>query len=370
MSVLMSIAFAFLLLYAGLTGWLALGFLRSRRFTKKQNKAIPVSIIICARNEEKNIGGCLTSIVKQDYDKKSVQVILVNDASSDATLKVAQGVLASSGLDYRIISNDARKGKKQSIALAMEFAAHELVITRDADTISASAGWLQSIASFYSETKADMIIAPVGLVDNSGIMWALQALENNILLLFACGSAYFKKPFLCSGANLAFTQQAFVKAGSYKSHLHIDSGDDVLFMEDLKRIPGSKIAYLKAKDALVLTFPCYSLAALIHQKTRWAAKFKVNKNSLNMSLAAVSFFTNLAWLFCLLYGFMQPLNNSLALVFVFCKLLIDFLLLFLASGFVRNKLLLWYSLPVGCVYPLYACVVGVSSFFIKPKWKA
>jgi hypothetical protein len=152
--------------------------------------------------------------------------------------------------------------------------------------------------------------------------------------------------------------------------MHIASGDDILFMEELKKIPGSKIHYLKSTEAIVHTFPNYSLRELLHQKTRWAAKFKVNSNALNAGLAVLIFAVNLGWLFCLIYGFIKPHDNSLTLLFVISKLLIDFLLLFLASGFIKNRHLLWFSLPVGCVYPIYACLIALSSLLIKPKWKS
>ncbi|MCC6372534.1 MAG: glycosyltransferase [Bacteroidia bacterium] len=370
MSGVFYILYALLLVYASVLFWLAYGFIKLKRFQAPGvTEDMGITIIICARNEEKHISLCLNTLVKQDYDAEKLQIILINDASTDNTLRQAEGILRRSGLQYSIITNAEQKGKKKSIAYAMQFAHHDVIISRDADTFTRHEKWLKTLAQFYAQHPADMVIAPVALSDNFGIMWALQAIENNILLLFAAGSAYYHKPFLCSGANLMFTKKAFEQTGAYASHLHIASGDDVLFMEELKKIPGSKISYLKHEDALVYTFPCYSLGELLRQKTRWASKFKVNNNPLNFSLAVLGFLVNLAWLFCLLYGFYKPLNNSHSLLFVVFKILIDFLLLFLASGFVKNRFLLWFSLPVACVYPLYACLVALRSVFVKPKWK-
>lgn len=366
------IFFLLLAFYALLLIWLAIGFLKTSFFSpakNNKNEDPAVSIIICARNEEKYISLCLNTLVKQEYNSDKLQIILVNDASSDNTLRQAESVLSRSGLQYTIITNRERKGKKQSIVAAMQLAHHNLIITRDADTFTRSEHWLKSITEFYKQNPSDMIIAPVALSNNSGLMWALQAVENNILTLLSCGSARWHKPFLCSGANLVFTKQAFEKTGAYASHVHIPSGDDVLFMEDLKKIPGSVISYLKSKEALVYTFPCYSFGELVMQKIRWASKYKTNSNKLNFSLALLGFLINLIWLFCLVDGFVHPANNSHSLLFVVFKILIDFLLLFLASGFIKNRLLLWFSLPVAFIYPVYACVVALGSFFIQPKWK-
>ena len=370
MTLFLYILFLLLVCYASILVNLAFGFIRTNVFFLNESDTYTsFTIIICARNEERNIARCLTTILKEEYDHKLIQIILVNDASTDSTLRIAEEILKKSAQDYSIISNTIQKGKKQSIVSAIQLAKHQLIITRDADTYTLSNKWLKTISLFYQKHPSDMVIAPVALSDSYGMLWALQAIENNILALAAAGSANFKKPFLCSGANLIFTKTALQKTNSYSSHLHIASGDDVLFLEDLKKVKGSVISYLKSTDAIVYTFPCYSLKELINQKIRWASKVTINKNGFNLLLAALSSVVNFGWLFCLFYGFLQPINNSITLVFIVCKLLIDFLLLFLASGFIKNRFLLWYSLPVGFVYPIYACIISISYLILKPKWK-
>ena len=363
------IFFSILLVYAIVMTWFAIGFIKTNYFIATYENSTPLTIIICARNEEKTIGRCLASILKQDYDLGKVQLILINDASTDSTVFQAESVLKNSKINYKIISNPVQKGKKLSITYAISQANNELLVLRDADTFTTSTLWLQNISDFYSETSSDLIIAPIVIANNFGILWALQAIETNILTLISCGSCYFKKPFLCSGANLIFTRSVFEKVTGYSSHIKIASGDDVLFLEDVKKIPDAKINYLKSEQAIVYTYPSFSFKQLINQKVRWASKFKSNKNLLNLLLALLSFSVNLLWLFCLFYCFLVPQNGGFILFFVLFKLIIDFLLLFLASRFVKNRGLGWFGLPVGCIYPLYACVVAVASVFIKPKWK-
>lgn len=370
MSVVFYILFAFLLLYAIILAWLARGFVNTPVFKAWGTLPdISITIIICARNEERHVPLCLNTLLRQQYNPANLQILFINDASTDNTAQLADAILKKTQVAYTIINNVQHKGKKQSIAYAMQFAHHQVIITRDADTFTRNDNWLKSISEWYQTHPSDMIIAPVALTDNFGLLWALQAIENNLLTLISAGSATYKKPFLCSGANLIFTQNAFQKAGAYASHMHIASGDDVLFLEELKKIEGTTITWLKSKEALVYTFPCYTFRSLIKQKTRWASKFKVNNNPLNAGLAVLTFIVNLGWLFCLVYGYAKPHNNSASLVFVVSKLIIDILLLFLTSGFIKNRYLLWFGLPVGCIYPLYACLVALRAVFVKPDWK-
>ncbi|MBX3163235.1 MAG: glycosyltransferase [Bacteroidetes bacterium] len=375
MSLILYIAFVCLALYVLVLTWLAIGFLRTKEFSLFLSKAeypeTPVTIVICARNEEKNIAFCLYSIIGELYERKNIQLILINDASTDSTVQQAERVLKNSEVDYKIISNPKQKGKKRSISYAMQFANHDLIVLRDADAISdyPSGLWLRSISEFFQKEKPDLIIAPVMFTNNIGTFWALQAIENNILALAACGSAHYKKPFLCNGANLIFTKQAFEKTQGYNSHLDIASGDDIFFLEDLKKIPDTKIAYLKSHAAIVYTYPCRSLGELLKQKIRWASKFKSNSNPLNFLLAALTFAVNALWLFCFVGLYISPLHKTLCLTFIFSKIAFDMLLLLLASKFIKNKGLLFYGIPVGFVYPIYAVIVGLASLFMKPKWK-
>lgn len=364
------ILFALLALYFAMATWAATGFTRTSYFQHddEEKTALPFTIIVCARNEEKKIGRCLKGIIEQEYDLGKVQLIVINDASADTTTFQAQAALKDSGVKYKIITNPSQKGKKASITYAMQFAEHETIITRDADTWSRSFYWLQSISDFCSRNKPDLLIAPVALGDNQGLLWALQAIENNVLSIFTCGAAFYHKPFLCNGANLVFTKAIFSRVNGYQSHISVPSGDDVLLLEDIKKVKG-KVSYIKCYDSIVNTYPCYSLKALLLQKIRWAGKFRHNDNPLNLLLSALMFAVNAGWLFTLFYGFLVPQKGVIALFFVLLKLLIDFLLLFLASRFLKNRALAWYVLPVGFIYPVYAVLVAVASVFFKAKWK-
>jgi glycosyltransferase involved in cell wall biosynthesis len=364
---LIFIAFFLLSVYLIVLTWLAIGFIRTP-YSNQQSHSNSFTIIISARNEEQTILRCLDSISKQHYPKEKIQLILIDDGSTDQTYLKSNNYLLHSGLDYTLLKNSFKKGKKASITLAMQHAKHPHIITRDADTFSSSTNWLSSISGFIENNASDFIIAPVSVSNNIGLLWAMQAIENNILTLVSVGSTYFQKSFLCSSANLIFKKNIFEATKGYSSHAHIPSGDDVLFMEDVKKV-GGKIAYLTSKDAMVFTYPCYSFTELFIQKIRWASKFIVNKNWLNFSLAVITFLTNLVWIFCFITVLIIPQTPEIALVFVLVKLVFDFLLLFLASSFIKNKYLLWYSLPAGCIYPIYASFIAIGSLLIKPKWK-
>jgi poly-beta-1,6-N-acetyl-D-glucosamine synthase len=354
--------------YAWLLLWLASGFLRMPSARRVRLEPVPLTVIICARNERYNIGLCLKTIAMQDYPKAMLELILVDDHSSDNTVAAAEEILNESGITYRIIKNSSRLGKKQSISKAVLLAANPLIILRDADTYTSSGNWLRSVSDFYQYSHADFIIAPVVFEKKKGFLFSLQALENDLLNMFTAGSAYFNKPFLCNGANLVFTKTVFQKTGGYSSHEHIESGDDILLMEDVKKIPGVKIAYLNNVEAVVETYAVRTIKKLVDQRVRWASKFKYNRNPLNFSLALLVFAVNACFIAAMINVLVNPNSALQAMLFIFFKLTFDLLLLFLASRS-RLKAAPWaYILPVAIVYPFYAVTVAVLSLFKKPRW--
>ncbi|MDI9340547.1 MAG: glycosyltransferase [Sediminibacterium sp.] len=327
------------------------------------------SIVICARNESDTILPCLYSVIQQRYPKDYIELILVNDASTDDTLAKAEACLSGIGIPYRIVSNSVPLGKKRSLTAGIAAASHGWIITRDADTVSTSPYWLASIESHRQISDSNFIICPVSIRRGFGLLWAVQVIETYILQIFTGGSVYFKFPYLCSGANLAFSKPVYLAVNGYASHLQIASGDDVLFLEDAKRHPDTRISYLKDSPANAETRAHYSLKDLLSQKARWASKFRVNPNGWNTFFGFVVFVTNFVWLIQLAVGFLNPDYASFGLIFMVFKLLIDILLLFLADGFVKNKQLWLFVLPSGFIYPVYAVLVTFYAIFTKPEWK-
>lgn len=328
-----------------------------------------VTIIIIARNEEAYLQKCLQTIISQNYSKDKMEIILVDDASTDNTNRIAAEVLNASGISHKLIRNEIQLGKKKSIIHAVEKSSNSFIITRDADTFTTSDIWLKCIAHHYLTSKKEFIICPVAVWPANNLLSAIQETEAKVITMFSAASYYFHAPFLCSGANLAFTKELFYETKAYENHIHIASGDDVLFLEDVKKLGSEKIGYLKSANSLVYTHPEKTLNSLLHQKVRWSSKVFKSTNALNWFLSVLIATTNFLWILALFYLIFNPKTAFFALFFVISKLLIDILLVFLASRFIKAGINWALLVVVGCLYPFYTLLVAVGAFFVKPKWK-
>ncbi len=346
------------------------GFVLHPNDTRREDQQQKVSVIIAARNEEGNIEQCLSSIIGQNFPKQLLEIIVVDDASTDNTFKEAAEILSRSGIEHRLIQNQQHLGKKQSLKLSIEQGNSEIIICRDADTFTVSNDWLASIVNYMVTTKKEFVICPIAIDHKKGILSSLQETEMAILSLFTISSAYFNAPFLANGANLAFTKKLFYDAGAYQEHLHIASGDDIFFLEKVKRVDVNKIGYLKNKDAIAYTFPEKRLSELIHQKIRWSSKLFKNPSVINWLSALIISVSNFAWIGAVFYAVFNPQNLPVSLIFILSKLLIDILLVFLASSFIKVKTGALMVAVTALIYPFYASLIAILTVFVKPKWKS
>ncbi|RZL16959.1 MAG: glycosyltransferase, partial [Pedobacter sp.] len=136
-----------------------------------------VSVIIAARNEEKNIKRTLDAILGQNYDPGLYEVIVINDHSTDDTAAIVNRYqdkrIQLIDLEGIIIENSY---KKAAIQLAIGKASGTLIITTDADCTMGK-NWLSTIVSLYEKEDLVMISSPVAYYEEKGIFERLQSLE-------------------------------------------------------------------------------------------------------------------------------------------------------------------------------------------------
>lgn len=364
--------FSFVIVAYGTFTTLALvgmGKLRRKVPSDPHKAPLFISIIISARNEEEQIVRCLEQITKQNYPTEQFELILIDDASEDSTYQKAESYLQTSGLDYTLIRETAHKGKKYQVARGIDLAKGSVIVTSDADVVFRYATWLSSIAGYFNLYHPQMLVMPVDFEADGTWLSSFQVVENLALTAITAGYAGLQKPFMCNGANLAFRKSSYEAVNGYASHLHLSSGEDVFLMEDLKKQKHHGIHYLLSRDLIARTVPQKDLGSLLRQRVRWASKTKHNSNALNLFAGLIVMLSNLLFLAL----FVAILKKSWIIpylsIFVAAKFVFDFLLLFLASDFLGRIRYLGWFVPFECLYWVYAFVIGISSFFMKPTWK-
>jgi biofilm PGA synthesis N-glycosyltransferase PgaC len=361
-----------LVLVIGIYAILILAHIISWLFIKEQGKVTEqttkVSVIIPVRNEEKNIGNCLKSILAQDYPPSFIEIMVCNDHSEDNTKEEALKTIGNSGINYKWVDAGESVGKKGAIETGIKASSGELIVLTDADCTSGKS-WISSIVGCYKRTNANMICGPVAITGEKNTCEKFQALELCGLSLLSGGGINMRAPLLSNAANIAYTRKAFYAVDGFKDISHTPTGDDILLMFKLhKNFPGS-IHYLKSPDAIVYTHALASWKDLMAQRIRWASKGFRSGNLLNGIVSLVVFLSNFLPFICLISLFIYPQFLNFVLGGWLLKVLVDFLLLsFAAKFFGKGNLLLYYPLS-SLMVMVYTSFVGIAANLTGYSWK-
>lgn len=338
-----------------------------------------ISIIIPARNEEKNIGSCIESIIKQTYPADLFEVIVVDDHSTDAT----PGIIASYNQDnIRVIrlkdfieKDILNSYKKKAIEIAINLAKGTLIVTTDADCI-AQPKWLETIASFYARTGAIFIAAPVMYEDPlegdsllKKFFKIFQSLDFMTLQGITGASVYKKIHNMCNGANLAYEKKVFDEVKGFEGIDNIASGDDMLLMHKIQKLYPDKIYYLKSPEAIVRTRPAESVKEFINQRVRWASKADKYPDIKITSVLVLVYLLN-CWIFFLaIFSFISKHSFYLFLFLLIVKILAELFFLFPVTSFFKKKKFLWWFILSEPFHIFYTLVAGWLGKFGSYTWK-
>lgn len=338
------------------------GLLSIRQINSEKHGVAFLSVIIPCRNEEKNLPFLLSDIARQTLDNNLFELIVVDDNSSDSTFQKASDLYNRDNI--KVIRNRGN-GKKSAIRTGVEASAGELIISVDADCRIGST-FLETISSFFSESRPALIICPVVLERGKGFFQRFQEIEFLSLQGVTAGSAMLSDPVMCNGAGLGFTKEAFLNH-SGDLHYELVSGDDVFLLHSIKKENRKSIKWIESPAARVTTRLSDYPASFIRQRARWISKTGYYSDTSSKVLAIVTFVTILIQLAILASCIFSPEMFLIFAAFVVLKSVPDFLILHnTASRYDKRSLLLWF-LPSQLIYPFYVFAIVLFAFFTKRK---
>ena len=112
-----------------------------------------ISIIISAYNEELVIEKRIANIQECHYPKENIEIIFVDDCSSDNTKNLAKLYLERSGIPYYLIANTERLGTNRSYNSALTKAQYPIIVTTDADVFFEPDALKNLIGRLFSDEK-------------------------------------------------------------------------------------------------------------------------------------------------------------------------------------------------------------------------
>ncbi len=344
---------------------------------KYENDAEPAtrfSIIIPARNEEVSITTCIQSILQNNYPKQLVEIIVIDDHSTDQTVNIVLK-LQQQHHNIRLIKlADVLKGqqlnsyKKKAIEMAVAQSTGEWIVTTDADCI-VTTDWLAVYDAYIRQYDPVFVAAPVMFLNTGSWVSIFQCLDFISLQGITAASVSSGFHSMCNGANLAYRKDVFNEVGAFKGIDSIASGDDMLLMHKIQTAYPKRIGYLFSQKAVVKTLPMPGWKSFINQRIRWASKAdSYNDRRIYWVLLYVYVLNLLLFLLPFTMHWYQPVFYywlGLLLLKTFSEFTFMY---FAASFFDLQRLLRWFPF-MQPFHILYTVIAGWLGKFGKYQWK-
>ena len=330
-------------------------------------KEIKVSIIIPARNEAGNIESCLKAISLQKYPSELLEIIVVDDHSTDNTAKIATDFSQKDHSIQVIQLADfpGKQRKKAAIEVGIQSASGEIILTTDADC-QMGPNWVSAMIAQFDQ-NTDLVSGPV-LLTGSGAFAKMQTLEFMGLIAVGAASIVSGQPNMCNGANLAYRKSAFNAVDGFQDNLGLASGDDEFLMHKIAS-NGGGVAFAKSQEAIVRTAAPSDWKTFRNQRIRWVSKSTHYKRKSITAILVVSWLAMLGFPVWIGLGFWNPIAWYFAVAGLGWKILVECCVLLPATRFFRRPELLVWLVPEQVLHIAYVLWVGVAGNLGNYEWK-
>jgi len=328
----------------------------------------PVSIIICARNEDDNLTEFLPKVLVQDYPE--FEVVVVNDCSIDSTENVIdEFAKIFPNLKKVTIKEDDyyKHGKKFAVMVGIKGAKYDNLLFTDADCYPANEHWLKDMASGFVNKK-EIVLGYGAYRKEDGFLNKLIRFDTFLIAANYLSAAIKGQAYMGVGRNLAYKKDLFYKQKGFSKHYHITSGDDDLFINQACTqentnvvISENAITYSVAKKKFsdwkrqkqrhLTTAPHYNASS----KTKITLGYSVQYGFHALFLSVLIFKTTIL---AALIGFILKIGIQM--------------IIFKKASKKLHEMDLWalsffYEIVLLIIYPIF----HISKLFHKPnKWKS
>ncbi|MFV8442743.1 glycosyltransferase [Flavobacterium sp. LB2P44] len=352
-----------ILYYLGVFGKFA--FAKTQKITPKR---IPISVIVCAKNEEENAINFIPLLAEQNYP--DFEIVLIDDASSDTTLAIFEG-FEKQYPNIRLVkvkNNEAFWGnKKYALTLGIKAAKKEYLLFTDADCYPTSKDWITAMSSQFTMQKT--IVLGYGKYEKiaNSFLNKLIRFETLLTAIQYFSWAKIGHPYMGVGRNLAYKKEEFFNVNGFIEHMQIRSGDDDLFINQAAKGKNTSIAY--TTESVTLSKPKTTYKDWLIQKRRHVATANYYKPFDKLQLG--TFYCS-QLLFIVLSIVLLSFQYQWILVLILIAL--RYLIAWIVIGFSAAKLkekdvVYWYPI-IELVLILTQINIFITNTFSKPvHWK-
>jgi poly-beta-1,6-N-acetyl-D-glucosamine synthase len=243
---------------------------KERQLRAKRKKAYKplVSVIVPAWNEEVGLVKTVETILESTY--KNIEIVVVNDGSTDTSDERMKAFLASYEEKERdnlekipiIYLYKENGGKGRALNTGIGLSSGDIIISIDADC-ALTPKTIKNFAKYFEDPEVMAAVGNVKIGNHSALLGTLQYLEFLFSFYFKKADSILNTIYIIGGAAGAFRREIFSAIGMYNPE---NITEDIDLSVRIQKA-GMKIVY--AEDAIVYTEAATTIKGLAAQRLRW-----------------------------------------------------------------------------------------------------
>lgn len=354
--------------YLLLIGFSIKGWIKKEHTPKKEHSYPYISVIVAARNEEKNIAELCKNLQNQSYPSDCEEFILISDHSTDKTESILNDFANTDERFVILTAPDEYVGKKLALHYALQHAHGDFILFTDADC-SMGTKWIETYISYAQSHHGDFYFGNViPTINQNSFLQKCFQLDFVGILAVQSGLAKIGHAFSCNGANMCITKDFYQK--HYNTNTTYASGDDVFLLHEAKKANRNQVHFIQDDDCAIQTNVPQTLKEFIIQRIRWSSKSAGYKDFDAIIVACIVYALCVTMTITFVWACLGNMKACIAFCFLFItKTIGDITIFGITAKTYKTKKSLWLVIPFQCIYFIYITVVPILGMFRTTKWK-
>ncbi len=225
-----------------------------------------VCIIVPCFNEEKTVAKTIYSLLNLDYPKDKLEIIIVDDGSTDKTYEQAEKLLKHS--QVRLFRKE-NGGKWTALNYGLKKTKAKFIGCLDSDSFVAPQA-LKLIMAHFVNNEIMVVTPSIKVHRPQSILERVQRVEYISGIFLRKGLTFLDSLTVTPGPFSIYRKKVFEKLGPFRNGHHAED------MEMGMRIQSQNYRIANAPEACVYTVSPSSFWALYRQRQRWYSGFVKN----------------------------------------------------------------------------------------------
>ena len=183
--------------------------------TFNKNYEPTISFAVPSKNEEENIRETIIRIAQTDYPKNKFNIIVINDGSTDKTLKEmlsAKKIASKMGVEVIVVDWKVNKGKREGMAECIKRSNKEIMIFIDSDSF-VEKDTAKELVKYFSDKKVSAVSGHTYVANaDKNVLTRMQAVKYYVAFkAYKSAEAIFGTVTCCSGCCAAYRRSHLIK---------------------------------------------------------------------------------------------------------------------------------------------------------------